>query len=143
MNFFAQELKKIAGPSHPGATYAGRACYVPLGDANRAKLEFVTQGTADRYEALRITILNRQDGLVDQNTMLFRELIDVKGARDDCFRRDIPYAWTYNGATGWYAYRPTADDYETMGAAVDEYLELFQELGQRQGGGPSMGQQMQ
>ena len=142
MNFFAQELKKIAGPTHPGATYAGRACYVRLGDTNRAKLEFVTQGKADHYEALRITVLNRQDGMVDQNTMLFRELIDVKGARDECYRRDIPYAWTYNGTTEWYAYQPTSADYRTMGAAVDEYLEVFQALEQRQGGSPSMGQQM-
>lgn len=142
MNFFAQELKKIVGPSHPGATYSGRACYLKLGDANRAKLEFVTQGTMDHYEALRVTVLNRHDGMVDQNTMLFRELIDVQGMRDDCFRRGIPYAWTYNGRTEWYAYQPTAADYRTIGAAVDEYLEVFQELGQRQDDGPSMGQQM-
>lgn len=142
MNFFAQELKKIVGQTHPGATYAGRACYITLGDTNRAKLEFVTQGKADHYEALRITVLNRQDGLVDQNTMLFRELIDVQGMRDNCFRRDIPYAWTYNGTTEWYAYQPTADDYQTMGAAVDEYLGVFQELEQRRSGGPAMGQQM-
>ena len=74
--------------------------------------------------------------------MLFRELIDVKGARDECYRRDIPYAWTYNGTTEWYAYQPTSADYRTMGAAVDEYLEVFQALEQRQGGSPSMGQQM-
>lgn len=142
MNFFAQELKKIVDPSHPDATYSGRACYLRLGDTNRAKLEFVTQGTSDRYEALRVTVLNRQDGPLDQNTMLFRELIDVQDTRDDCFRRDIPYAWTYNGKTEWYAYQPTAADYRTMGAAVDEYLEVFQELEHRQSNGPSMGHQM-
>lgn len=142
MNFFTQELKKIVSPGHPGATYAGRACYLKLGDTNRAKLEFVTQGTADCYEALRVTVLNRQDGLVDQNTMLFRELIDVQGIRDDCFRRNIPYVWTDNGRTEWYAYQPTAADYRTMGAAVDEYLEVFQELEHRQSDGPSLGQQM-
>lgn len=142
MNFFMNELKKIVGPTHPSATYSGRACYLKLGDTNRAKLEFVTHGTADHYEALRITVLNRLDGPVDQHTMLFRELIDMAGVRDDCFRRDIPYAWTYNGQTEWYAYQPTAADYRTLGAAVDEYLELFQELEQRQDDAPSMGQQM-
>ena len=142
MNFFAQELKKIVEPIHPGATYSGRACYIKLGETNRAKLEFVTHGTADHYEALRVTVLNRLDGPVDKHTMLFRELIDVKGARDECFRRDIPYAWTYNGQTEWYAYQPTASDYRTMGTAVDEYLEVFQELGQHQGDAPAMGQRM-
>lgn len=142
MNFFAQELKKIVGATHPGATYSGRACYIKLGDTNRAKLELVTQGTADHYEALRVTVLNRLDGPVDQHTMLFRDLIDMAGIRDDCFRRDIPYAWTYNGRTEWYAYQPTAADYGTIGAAVNEYLEVFQELEQRQDDAPTMGQRM-
>lgn len=143
MNFFTKELKKFVGPSHPGATYSGRACYIRLDESNRAKLEFVTHGLADHYEALRITILNRQDGMVDQNTMLFRELIDVKGARDKCFHREIPYVWTpLHDETEWYSYQPTAADYRTIGTAVDEYLEVFQELGQQQSNTPSRGQQM-
>lgn len=135
MSFFTQELKKIVGPSHPDAIYAGRACYIPLDDIHRVKLEFVTQGKTDHYEALRITMLNRHDGPVDQNIMLFRELIIVRG--DESFRRDIPYAWTYNGKTEWYAYQPTAGDYQTMGKAVDEYLKVFQELEQRLGIAPT------
>lgn len=141
MNFFEQELRKILSPTHPDATYSGRACYIKLGSTNRAKLEFVTCGTADHYEALRVTVLNRLDGPVDKHMMLFRELIDAKEARDTSFRRDIPYAWTYNGQTEWYAYQPTAADYRTLGAAVEDYLELFHEPEQRMGDGPQMGQQ--
>ena len=42
MNFFEQELRKIVGSAYPDATYIGRACYVRLGEENRAKIQFVT-----------------------------------------------------------------------------------------------------
>lgn len=146
MNFFEQELRKIVGTTHPDATYSGRVCYLKLGNINRAKLEFVTHGTADRYEALQVTVMNRTDGPVDRHTMLFRELIDVKEARDSCFLRDIPYAWTYYGQTEWYAYQPTAADYKTLSAAVEEYLDVFQQPEQQmtspKESGPTMGMGM-
>lgn len=54
INFFEQELRKLAdvcgGLSNP--VFAGRACYGDLGGDNRVKLQFVTTGYADHYEAL-------------------------------------------------------------------------------------------
>ena len=65
MTFYEQELRKIIGERYPDATYVGRACYVRLSDMNRAKIQFVTTGIANQYSALRLTVLNRQEGDVD------------------------------------------------------------------------------
>ena len=65
MNFFEQELHRIVAPKYPDATYVGRACYVRLNELNRAKIQFVTGIVANQYHALRISILNRNEGQVD------------------------------------------------------------------------------
>ena len=61
MNFFEQELRKIVGSAYPDATYIGRACYVRLGEENRAKIQFVTGIVSNQYNALQMTILNRSE----------------------------------------------------------------------------------
>ena len=127
MTFFERELRKIVQPIYPDAVFVGRACYVRLSEMNRAKLQFVTCGMADRYEAIQMTILNRNDGQVDALRLRFADLWG-KGRTDNPYiRRSGPYAWTDNGQTDWYAYRPTAADYETLTNAVSSYLEVFQE----------------
>ena len=105
MTFFERELRKIVQPIYPDAVFVGRACYVRLSEMNRAKLQFVTCGMADRYEAIQMTILNRNDGQVDALRLRFADLWG-KGQTDNPYiRRSGPYAWTDNGQTDWYAYR--------------------------------------
>ena len=62
MTFYEQELRKIIGEQYPDATYVGRACYVRLGEMNRAKIQFVTGMVGSQYNALQITILGRSEG---------------------------------------------------------------------------------
>lgn len=78
MNFFEQELHKIVAPKYPDATYVGRACYVRLDELNRAKIQFVTGIVANQYHALRISILNRNEGQVD---VLLLNLSDILGKK--------------------------------------------------------------
>lgn len=125
MNFFEQELRKLAavsdGLSNP--VFAGRACYGDLGGDNRVKLQFVEHGTMDHYEALKVTVLNRSEGEVD--TLLFR-FADVWGKKYDLGYQDgTAYIWTYNDKSEWYAYQPTGADFKQLGKAVGAYLEVF------------------
>ena len=126
MTFFEQELRKIVGSKYPDATFVGRACYVRLNNMNRAKVQFTTCGYADHYEALQITILNRQDGQVDTLRLRFKDVLGTKQVSNPNFRNGVnPYAWTYAGKTEWYAYHPDGRDYEKLTAAVSDYLEVF------------------
>ena len=61
MNFFEQELRRFTGKTTAfkscKALCAGRACFILLSGNRRARLEFVTSGVADHYDALQVTIM--------------------------------------------------------------------------------------
>ena len=130
MNFFEQELRKLFadGMVIDDPHFIGRACFGVLGSDLRAKAEFVTQDTVDQYEAIRITILNRSDGVVDSLTMHFDDLFGRKRSNSsNLFNRISPYFWQYDGKYGWYGYKPSAADYADIRYAVNGYLSVFRE----------------
>lgn len=75
MNFFQQQLKWILGnqPEFQDAKYVGRACFVPLADGTRIKAEFITRGTHERYEALKLTAMNKSEGQIDATVLEFKD----------------------------------------------------------------------
>lgn len=128
MNYLVEELKKIIGPAHPDAAYAGRACFVSLGPFNRAKVEFTTLGHADHYEALKVTVLNREDGPVDTLTLRFAGILGKKQVSNPNFRDSIhPHIWMDRGMADWYVYQPTQADYRALRAELSAYLGVFLE----------------
>lgn len=131
MTFYEKELRKIMEPQFPQATYVGRACYVRLSDMNRAKIQFITSGIASHYDALRLTVLNRQEGDVDNLVLRFSDLLGKKMVGNPNFRDGImPYIWDDHGKADWYVYHPTQRDYAAFTAEVSEYLEVFMEQAQ-------------
>ena len=86
MNFFEQELRKIVGSAYPDATYIGRACYVRLGEENRAKIQFVTGIVSNQYNALQMTILNRSEGTVDTLRVSLTDLLGKQATKNPNFR---------------------------------------------------------
>ena len=131
MTFFEQELRKIVGAEYPDATFVGRACYVRLDEMNRAKIQFVTTGIANQYSALRLTVLNRQEGDVDNLLLRFSDLFGKKMVNNPNFRDGvIPHIWDDYGKVDWYVYHPNSRDYQNLTDAVSDYLEVFQEQSQ-------------
>ena len=109
MNFFEQELHKIVAPKYPDATYVGRACYVRLDELNRAKIQFVTGIVANQYHALRVSILNRNEGQVDVLLLNLSDILGKKQTGNPNFRNGInPYIWDDYGKADWYVYHQTA-----------------------------------
>ena len=128
MNFFEQELRKLVGQSNALADprYIGRACYGRVSDNIRAKLQFVTMGTHEQYEGLKVTLLNNTEGEIDTNIIRFKDMWGEKKTKN--FPNGIvPYIWTYQGESKWYAYEPNPADYEILADSVDEHLEMFSE----------------
>ncbi|MDY3692557.1 MAG: hypothetical protein SO072_11410 [Dysosmobacter sp.] len=131
MNFFEQELRKIVGTQYPSAAFVGRACYVRLNDMNRVKIRFIATEVANQYNALRLTILNRQEGEVDNLLLRFSDLLGKKMTSNPNFPGDItPHIWDDNGKPSWYVYHPSSQDYRTLSDAVSDYLQIFQEMEQ-------------
>ena len=80
MNFFEGELQRMFGgndiisePKIVGRTLLGK-----IDDDLRVKLQFVSTEVHKHFDAIQVSILNRTDGLVDRETMLFGDIIGVK-----------------------------------------------------------------
>lgn len=95
---------------------------------NRAKVQFISTNIASQYDALRLTILNRDEGTVDNLVLRFSDLLGKKQTRNPNFRDGIiPHLWDDYGKVAWYVYQPSSRDYQELSDAVGSYLEIFQE----------------
>ena len=125
MTFFAQELKKIAERCEfvGDARYVGKACVFRLSENVTGKMEFATEGVAQEFSALKITLFNRKEGVIDtQKTTLG----DIIGRKNIYGNKKSPYIWSVD-FPDWYGYKPTNADYDAMAQTADEYLEMFAE----------------
>jgi len=136
MNDFERELRKIMDPIHPDATYAGRACYVWLSEHNRAKIHFASMNISSQYNALKMSILNRNEGVVDTLVLRFMDIWGKKQTSNPNFREGVhPHLWDDRGQVSWYVWKPTAGDYAELSAAVNDYLDVFMDQTQIQKSG--------
>ena len=129
MNAFEMELKKILSQSKEAThtTYVGRAVYIQVAPELRVKLEFISLNIANQYNALKLTVLNRIDGVVDINILRFGDLLGKKMVSNPNFSDGvIPHLWDDYGKVRWYVYQPGQADYKLLTGVVDEYLQIFQ-----------------
>ena len=106
--------------------FIGRVCYGKLNENVRARIEFVTNGTHEKYEGLKTTLINPSDGVIDQSMLLFNDFIGPHYGSNDSFTASAPYLWVYNGKTEWSgAYKPTREDYNKILGLVRDYLDMF------------------
>lgn len=130
MNYFEQELRKLFGndAAISDKRFVGRAFFGKLTENLRVRVDFVTMGTANHYEALKATVINRNDGPVDTLTLRFSDLLGRKPVNNPNFREGIsPYIWKYGDKIEWYVYKPTKADYDQISGALNNYYDVFRE----------------
>jgi hypothetical protein len=130
MNYFEQEPRRLFGKDAAisDKKFVGRAFFGKLSDSLRVRIEFVTLGIADHYEAIKATVINRNDGPVDALTLRFSDLFGKKMVSNPNFRDGIvPYIWRYGDKTEWYVYKPSKADYDQISEAVNDYLDVYRE----------------
>lgn len=129
-NFFEQELRKLFedGQVVPSPKFAGRICLGDLGGDLRVRAEFVTANTG-YSDALRLTVLKRTDGEVDQLVLGFRNVIGMKqSSTDPKLAREVSLCIQNNcGTMEWNPFPPTVADYQALRQAAGDYLEMFRE----------------
>ena len=138
MTFFEKEMRKLFqhGLSFQETIFAGRACYGKLDEDIRVRMEFATEGVADQYSALKVTLLNRKEGSIDSLLLRFSEVLGRKQTTNPNFREGIsPHIWKNGNNFAWYVCQPTAADYKTLADAVGSYTSLFQKEEMSQGMG--------
>lgn len=130
-NFFEQELRKLFadGGIIDNPKFVGRACLGDLDGDLRVRAEFISMGIANQYSALRLTVLNRKEGVVDRSVLRFEDIIGKKAVHGNPnFRSGVsPHIWDDGGKAEWYVYRPTPADFEALREAADDYLNVFRE----------------
>ena len=135
MNFFETELRKIFMNQGilDNPTFVGRTCYGEIGEDLRARVEFVAPKTVDHFSAVRVSILNPKEGVIDQTQIRLEELLGIKEVPGNPYFRNgvSPYIWIYNGKADWYAFTPKKEDYEMIRESVRSYVDVFRPLEKR------------
>ena len=136
MNFYESELQRIVRLGVPVSDpkYVGGACYGNLGGDLRLKLQFITQGTHVHYEALKATVINRNDGPVDSAVFNLADVIGTPGMKHPTSGTALkPHIWEDSGNPKWYSYHPNARDYKALCDTVSDYCSVFQAQDMDQG----------
>ncbi len=127
MTIFEKEMRRMFCESEnlsADTIFTNKAMLSPIGKDLRAKVEFIHTNVSDHYNALKLSIINRTEGLVDSQVFKFRDIIGLKNGQE-------PHIWDDHGKVGWYMYAPTNTEYESIQNEVEEYIGMFadQEMG--------------
>ena len=126
MNFFEKELRNLFGnsPMLRDAHYCGRTCLAKLDEELRVKLQITTTGYADHYDAIKLAVINRTDGVVDQQLFRFSDIIGQQAVKG--MDPINPHIWDYNGRLEWY--RPISQEQRSQIAnTILDYVGMYQE----------------
>ena len=97
MTVFEQELHKLFGNNKvfEETRIVGNTCYGMLTDNIRVKINFQTGGVADHYDRLKVTLLNRNEGPIDNMVIRFCDLWGRKQVSNPNFKDGIaPHLWS-------------------------------------------------
>lgn len=126
MNFFEQLLRGLTGKTtafkSASPVFIGRACFLTLSEGRRARLEFITLGTADQYEALQVSVINLNDGKIDCIQLRFSDYFAPKRTVGGDAR--APHIWVYQGKAEWYG-EPAETEKAALSKAASDYVKLF------------------
>ena len=127
MNFFEGELRQMFGNAEniSDAKFVGRTMLGKLGDDLLVKAQFISTHVSKQYDAIQVSILNRTDGVVDKETMLFGDIIGQKNT--NITGRINPYMWEDSvGKAYWYTPVSISEKAQISDTVLD-YVEMFQE----------------
>jgi hypothetical protein len=93
-----------------------RQCHVyPFGAKQLIKTFFITLGYANHYEGISISIVDKNNGIIDKNTIKFADVWGKKQVSNPNYRDGIhPYIWKDGRQAEWYVYKPTPRDMELL-----------------------------
>ena len=127
MNFFEGELRQMFGNAEniSDAKFVGRTMLGKLGDDLLVKAQFISTQVSKQYDAIQVSIINRTDGVVDKETMLFGDIIGQKNT--NITGRVNPYMWEESvGKAYWYTPVSISEKAQISDTVLD-YVEMFQE----------------
>ena len=143
MTVYERELRKLFENSDlmDRPRFSGRVCVGELGKDLRVRAEFLSTCVANQYDAIRLTVLNRTEGVVDRTMLRFKDVWGKKPVPGNPnFRSGVmPHLWDDRGDVDWYAYHPSAADYDVLRQSIGQYLSVFRDrTPEREQAGPKL-----
>lgn len=108
--------------------FFGRTCMGRIEDGLMGKIEFHNNSGRAFFPHLKVSVFERTNGMVDQMTFL---MMDVIGEKQKNGSAIIPALIHSEGKLVWN-FDITEEDCKELVDAVNEYLEMFQSLEERQ-----------
>ena len=127
MNFYEAEMRKMFGGNEllTDMKFVGKTMLGKLDDNKLVKLQFITTGTADKYTAIQASVIDKNDGILDKQTMKFSEIIGMYN-RGNGLGAIEPHMWESRGKPEWYT--PISNPQKTeIAERVLDYVEMFQD----------------
>lgn len=127
MNFFEGELRQMFGDAEniSDPKFVGRTMLGKLDDDLLVKAQFISTYVSKHYDAIQVSIINRNDGVVDKETMIFGDIIGMKLTR--CSDKVNPYMWEESsGKAYWYTPISLTEKAQIADTVLD-YVGMFQE----------------
>lgn len=121
MTFFEKAFHRFFDDAEhisANAVFTGKTMITPISENLRAKIQFVHTNVVDNYNALRVIIINRNEGTIDNEIFKFKDIIGMKGNIE-------PHIWDDEPNIGWYIYKPTANDYNIISNAIVDYISMY------------------
>ena len=83
MTVYEQELRKLFEHSNlvDRPQFSGRVCVGDLGKDLRVRAEFLSTHISSQYDAIRLTVLNRTEGVVDRTPLGFQAVSGTTRSR--------------------------------------------------------------
>ncbi len=121
MTVFEREMRKIFGESEnlsADALFSNKVMIMPISENLRAKVEFITTQVSDHYNALKLSIINRTEGVIDTQVFKFKDIIGMKNGQE-------PHIWDDRGRVGWYMFNPSLADRESVQEEIEAYIGMY------------------
>ncbi len=130
MTVFEQEMRKFFAESpnlSADTLFSNKVMLTPIGENLRAKVEFITTQVSDHYNALKLSIINRTEGVVDTQVFKFKDIIGMKNGQE-------PHIWDDHGRVGWYMFNPSLSDRESVQEEIEAYIGMYSDQEMHHGG---------
>ena len=101
----------------------GDVLYIKLNKERRVKITLYNTWSSDNYDAVKIGVINKNDGEIDKRIVKFSELF--KCMQDLTHPNKIgKHIWYSGGKYEWYG-KPTKEDLKAIRETVVNYIELM------------------
>ena len=126
MNFFEKEMRQMFEDNDlfQDAKFLGKTMLAKLDDDLRIKLQFIASHISDEFDTVRLSIINRTEGVVDKQDFKFSDII---GQYNHPGRTPMDYhMWEYNNKPEWYTPISLADK-TCIADTVLNYVAMYQD----------------